>query len=68
MIVSVKVRIQVDPSPEERLDVARSYEPTPEVPEPDEEWICEEIAMRRLDEIKGVIGQDVLETTEEARR
>lgn len=63
MLVTIKAKIQVEPTSEERSTVRASYEPTPEAPEPDEEWICEEIAMRRLDNLPGIIGQDVVEVT-----
>ena len=63
MLVTIKVKVQVEPTSEERTAVCASYEPTPEVPEPDEEWICEEIAMRRLDSVPGNVGQDIVEVT-----
>ena len=43
--------IDVDAIPDDlRADLAAHYNPTPESPEPDDEWIAEELAMRRVDE------------------
>ena len=61
MLVTIKAKVQVEPSKAERVEVVTAYEPTPEEPEPDEEWICEEVAMRRLDSVPGIVGQDIME-------
>lgn len=44
----------VDPAnipPEVRADLAAGYEPTPEAPEPDDEWLAAEMAMRRVSDV-----------------
>ena len=31
-----------------RAELVAAYKPTPEEPEPDDEWLCEELAMWRI--------------------
>ena len=59
--VTLEVEIEVEPTRQERQEVVGSYEPTEESPEPDDEWILEEVAMRRLDNVPGLVGQIVIE-------
>ena len=63
MLVTIEVEIHVEPNPELWAAAADSYVPTLKAPEPDEEWICGEIAMRRLGKVRGVIDQMLIEVS-----
>lgn len=49
--IEMRVIVRIDPaeqlSASECRELARDYQPTPEVPEPDEEWLAEEWSMRQ---------------------
>lgn len=40
--------MEIEPTPEERAYAIADYEPTDELPQPDDDWIYEEVAMNRL--------------------
>ncbi len=56
MKVTIEVEMDIEPTEQERTDSLPLYEPTPEAPEPDEEWLLEEIAMSRLGRVVGVLS------------
>ncbi len=53
--VTVKVDLMISPTDEELTKARQAYEPTAESPEPDEDWLAEEVAMKRLEQVKGVV-------------
>ena len=60
-IVCVKITLAVTPTDEERESAVSSYQATPESPEPDEEWVLEEVAMNRLKGVQGVVETCVVD-------
>ena len=50
MIVTLEVIADIEPTKRERAIAVLQYQPTPESPTPDDEWICEEVALRRVSE------------------
>ena len=45
MRVILEVVLQINPSEEQLIYARAAYQPTPESPEPDEEWLCGEVAL-----------------------
>lgn len=62
--VAIKVQMVVSPTAEELAAARREYEPTGESPEPDEEWLAEEVAMGRLQKVTGVVEMTCVDTSE----
>ena len=48
MKVVLEVTVEIEPKPYQIEYAKAAYEPTPESPEPDDEWIAEEIALTLL--------------------
>ena len=65
MLVTVKVELDIEPTEQERVNALIEYqewveglEPTPEDLEA---WIHEEVAFQRLDRVRGVIEQTIVD-------
>ena len=60
-VVTLLVDMAFQPTDDEMEWAKLDYLPTPEVPYPDEEWIWERCAIRRLDQIDGVRYMTVID-------
>ncbi len=57
MRVIVSVEVYASPeawAPELRQEIANAYIPTPEEPQPDDEWLAEEFAIRKFEGLEHV--------------
>ena len=62
MKLTIEVEMDFFPPWHEVDEAKERYEPTPESPEPDWEWICEDVAMERLGNIKGVTNMTITDS------
>ena len=60
MRVTLKVILDVVPTRREERIARVLYLPTFVVPEPDAEWIAEEVAFQRLDHVAGLVDVTVV--------